>query len=103
MGQNKDQFKSGVLLSYLTLAISSLLPFLYTPIVLRILGQNEYGLYSLANTAIGYLSLLTFGFGSTILRYLSIYRARGEKEQVQAWKKADAVIFEKYEDDSPVE
>ena len=29
MGQNKDQFKSGVLLSYLTLAISSLLPFLY--------------------------------------------------------------------------
>ena len=83
MGQNKDQFKSGVLLSYLTLAISSLLPFLYTPIVLRILGQNEYGLYSLANTAIGYLSLLTFGFGSTILRYLSIYRARGEKEQEQ--------------------
>ncbi len=31
------------------------------------------------------------------------WTARGEKEQMQAWKKADAVIFEKYEDDSPVE
>ena len=83
MENEKNQLKSGVLLSYLSLAVSSILPFLYTPIMLRILGQNEYGLYSLAHTAIGYLSLLTFGFGSTILRYLTIYRAREEKEQEQ--------------------
>ena len=83
MGNSRNQLKTGVLLSYLNLAVSSVLPFLYTPIMLRILGQNEYGLYSLANTAVGYLSLLTFGFGGTILRYLSIYRSRGEKEEEQ--------------------
>lgn len=83
MGKSKDQLKTGVLLSYLNLAVSCLIPFLYTPIMLRILGRDEYGLYSLAQTSIGYLSLLTFGFGSTILRYLSIYRAKGQKEEEQ--------------------
>ena len=81
MAKSKDQLKIGVLLSYLNLAISSIIPFVYTPVMLRILGQNEYGLFSLAHTAIGYLSLLTFGFGGTILRYLSIYRAKGQKEE----------------------
>ncbi len=81
MDNSKNQLKSGIILSYLNLAISTLIPMLYTPIMLRILGQEEYGLYSLANTTIGYLSLLSFGFGGTILRYLSFYRAKGMIEE----------------------
>ena len=81
MGKNeKNQLKTGVILSYLNLAVSTLIPLFYTPIVLRMLGESEYGLYSLAGAAVGYLSLLSFGFGSTILRYLSLYRAKGETE-----------------------
>ena len=76
----KNQLRSGVYLSYINLAISCLIPFLYTPIMLEILGQAEYGLYSLANSVVGYLSLLSFGFGSTIVRYLSKYRAENNKE-----------------------
>ncbi len=71
----KNQLRSGVILSYINLAISSLIPFFYTPIMLGMLGQAEYGLYSLANSVVGYLSLLNFGFGSTIVRYLAKYRA----------------------------
>ena len=85
MGRGKDQLKTGVLLSYFNLALSCVIPLLYTPIVLRILGQEEYGLYALANTAVGYLSLLSLGFGSTILRYLSFYHAKG---QIQEERKA---------------
>ena len=44
------------------------------------LGQAEYGLYSLSNSVIAYLSLLSFGFGSTIVRYLSKYRAEGDQK-----------------------
>ena len=84
MGKNeKNQLKTGVILSYLNLAVSTLIPLFYTPIVLRMLGESEYGLYSLAGAAVGYLSLLSFGFGSTILRYLSLYRAKGETENEQ--------------------
>ena len=75
-----NQLRSGVILSYLNLGISFVIPFVYTPLMLRLLGQAEYGLYSLSNSVIGYLSLLSFGFGSTIVRYIAKYRAEGSKQ-----------------------
>lgn len=79
----KNQLRSGVYLSYVNLAISSLIPFIYTPIMLEMLGQAEYGLYSLSNSVVGYLSLLSFGFGSTIVRYLAKYRAENNKTELE--------------------
>jgi len=79
-----NQLRVGTLLSYVNLAIGSIIPMIYTPIMLRILGQAEYGLYSLSNSIVGYLSLLNFGFGSTIIRYTCKYRAEGKKEQVRS-------------------
>lgn len=76
----KNQLKSGVVLSYINLALSSIIPILYTPVMLQILGQSEYGLYSLANSVVGYLSLLNFGIGSTVVRYLTKCRAQGDKD-----------------------
>lgn len=54
---------------------------LYTPFMLRCLGQNEYGLYSLVASIITYLTLLDFGFGSAIVRYTAKIRAVGTKTQ----------------------
>lgn len=78
---NINQKKVGVLLSYINLAISTIIPFFYTPIMLAILGQSEYGLYSLSNSVISYLSLLQFGMGSAVIRYIAKYRATDEKEK----------------------
>ena len=75
----KSELKAGVILSYVNLALGTMIPFIYTPIMLRILGQAEYGLFSLASSAVSYLSLLSFGFGSTIVRYISKYRAENDK------------------------
>ena len=79
----KNQLRIGVYLSYVNLVISCLIPFLYTPIMLDMLGQAEYGLYSLAHSVVGYLSLLSFGFGSTVIRYLSKYRAENKKAELE--------------------
>ena len=80
MAKQRSQLRAGVALSYLNLLISTMIPFFYTPFVLKLLGQAEYGLYSLANSVIHYLSLLSFGFGNTITRYLSKYRVEGDLE-----------------------
>lgn len=80
MAKQRSQLRAGVVLSYLNLLISTMIPFFYTPFVLKLLGQSEYGLYSLANSVIHYLSLLSFGFGNTITRYLSKHRAEGDLE-----------------------
>lgn len=75
-----NQLQSGVILSYVNLCISFLIPFAYTPLMLGMLGQAEYGLYSLSSSVTSYLSLLSFGFGSTIIRYISKYRAEHSKK-----------------------
>lgn len=77
----KNQLKAGAVLSYVNLLIGNIIPFIYTPIMLRMLGQAEYGLYGIANSIMGYISLLNFGIGGTIVRYLSKYREEGNTEQ----------------------
>ncbi len=77
----KNQLKAGALISYANLLIGNIIPFIYTPIMLRLLGQAEYGLYGIANSIMGYIGLLNFGIGGTIVRYLSKYRAEGDREQ----------------------
>lgn len=72
-----NQIRAGVVLNYVILALSTLTGLLYTPFMLRCLGQNEYGLYSIVASVIAYLTLLDFGFGSAIVRYAAKIRATG--------------------------
>lgn len=60
-----NQLKSGVILSYTQMILSNLISIIFTPIVIRILGQDEYGVMSLAGAVIGYLSLLNLGLGGS--------------------------------------
>lgn len=48
--------------------------------MIRILGQNEYGIYNLASSIIAYLTLISLGFGSSYIRYYSIYKKGDNKE-----------------------
>ena len=75
-----NQLKTGVILSYVSMFLSNIIAIVYTPIMLRILGRSEYGLYTLVNSVVGYLGLLSFGFDSTYVRYFSVYKARGDNE-----------------------
>ena len=64
-----DQKKAGVLLSYGQTVLSTLISLVYTPVMLRLLGQSEYGTYTLVNGFISNLSLMSFGLGSAYVRY----------------------------------
>lgn len=72
--------KGGVLLSYIQMVSNVLVKFIYTPFLLHALGQNEYGLYSLVMSIVGYLSILDLGFGSTVTRYTVKYKEAGDKD-----------------------
>ena len=64
-----DQKKAGVLLSYGQTILSTLISLVYTPVMLRLLGQSEYGLYTLVAGFISNLSLMSFGLGSAYVRF----------------------------------
>lgn len=70
MAQEKSQLKIGIVLNYVNMILGNLIPIFYTPIMLTLLGQSEYGLYKLASSVTSYLSLISMGLGSAITRYL---------------------------------
>lgn len=73
MNSNTEK-KLGVILQYLQMGLSVLISFIYTPVMLRILGQSEYGIYNLSNSIISYLSLLSLGFGASYIRFYARYK-----------------------------
>ena len=76
------QKKYGIIFSYISQMISVLTALLYTPIMLRLLGQSEYGLYQLIASVVGYLCILSFGFASSYMRYYSRYKAKNDEKQI---------------------
>ncbi|MFR9500310.1 MAG: oligosaccharide flippase family protein [Rikenellaceae bacterium] len=79
-----NQVKAGAALSYVIIAVNILVGILYTPFMLRSLGQVEYGLYALASSVVAYLTILDLGFGNAIVRYTAKFRANGgEREQYE--------------------
>ncbi len=77
-----SQKKGGVILSYVQMVSNVLVKFIYTPFLLRALGQNEYGLFSLVMSIVGYLAILDFGFGSAVTRYTVKYNTEGDREKL---------------------
>ena len=77
-----NQKKVGVMLSYTSEAIKILTSLLYTPVMLRLLGQSEYGLYQLVHSVVSYLGLLSLGFTSSYVRYFSIAKKSGDENNV---------------------
>lgn len=73
-----NQLKSGVILSYLSMGMGTVISLIYTPIMLRLLGQSEYGLYTLVGSVVSYLSLLSLGFGSSYVRYYFRYKVKND-------------------------
>ena len=76
-----EQRKYGAILSYVSIIASTLIQLLYTPFLIGKLGQSEYGLYSLINSVIGYLTILDLGFGNAIVVYTAKYRAQNKFEE----------------------
>lgn len=76
-----NQLKAGAILNYVVIILNTLVGLLYTPYMLRMMGQSEYGLYALVASVIGYLTVLDLGLGNAIVRYTAKYRAEGEKKE----------------------
>ncbi len=77
----KNERKIGVILSYLSIIISTIVQLLYTPLLINKLGQSEFGLYSLVASIIGYLTVLDLGFGNAIIVYTAKYKEQGKKSE----------------------
>lgn len=82
MNDKMSNHKFGVIISYFTMFSAFFISILYTPFLVRILGQSEFGLYNLALSIVSYLSILSFGLGSAYIKFFNKYRNQNENEKI---------------------
>ena len=76
------QIRGGVLLSLGAAAVTMLVNLAYTPLMIRILGKNEYGLYQLVQSVVNYLNLMNFGFSGAYISFFAREKAKGSEEGI---------------------
>lgn len=79
----KNERTIGIILSYVSLAINTIVNIVYVPILLHFLGKSEYGLYQLMGSFIAYFGVMDFGLSNTVVRYYSKYKALDNKVQME--------------------
>lgn len=88
-----NELKVGAALSYVVIGVQFIVAMVYTPVMLRLLGQAEYGLYSLVGSLVSYLALLSFGFGGAYLRFYARLQISGDKAGIRRLNGMFLIIF----------
>lgn len=88
-----NQRKAGTLLSYAYIIITNTISLFYTPYMLRMMGQSEYGLYGTASSFISYLSVLSFGIGGSYIRFNARARASGDRDEERRLNGMFIIVF----------
>ena len=78
---SSQQIKYGAVLSYLGIVVYILVGLLYTPWMIRVIGKDDYGLYTLAYSIVA-LFVFDFGISAAIQRFVAKYLAEGNNEKV---------------------
>jgi O-antigen/teichoic acid export membrane protein len=79
--QTSKSIIRNVFYGFLTWILPLCLSFVATPLIIRTLGNEDYGIYALVLVFIGYS--FTFSIGRAITKYLAEYRANGETEKIR--------------------
>lgn len=88
-----NQRRAGVIISYAGQMVHILTGFIYTPVMLRLLGKSEYGLYQLVYSVVSYLSLLSLGFSASYMRFYSRERLKEDEKSVPRLNGMFMIIF----------
>lgn len=89
----KNELKVGAVLSYITMGLGFIILLGFTPIMLRLLGQSEYGLYNFVASIVSYLGLLSFGFGSAYMRYYHRFKVKEDNDGIAKLNGMFLIVF----------
>ena len=85
--------KGGVFLSYIQMFATIIIGLLYTPIMIRLLGKSEYGLYNIVSSIISLLSILNLGFNAGYIRYYSKYKKEDDQVSISKLNGLFLMVF----------
>ncbi|MFI3297914.1 MAG: oligosaccharide flippase family protein [bacterium] len=88
-----SQLKIGAVLGYAEILLTTLIGLVLTPFIINSLGNSEYGLYTLIGSLVGYLSLMDLGLNNAIIRFVSNFRSRGDKDGEEKFLGTTLLIY----------
>lgn len=88
-----SQIKNATFLTYLYLGVSNVVGIFMTPFIIRILGDSEYGLFSLIGAFVGYLSILDLGLTNAIVRFVAHYREEKDNKGLENFLAVSLIIY----------
>lgn len=80
--QSNHQIRLGVLLSYVSMGLGYVVQILYTPLMIRVIGSSQYGVYNLTNSIVSYLSLFSLGFAPAYVRFYMRHKIKDDQESI---------------------
>lgn len=78
----KQKIIKNTIYNIISYGYSAIVGFFLVPFVLKNLGVNRYGIWSLITMITGYFSLIDFGMGQSFERYIAEYNAQKNKENI---------------------
>lgn len=79
-----SQRRAGAALGYANILAKNLVNLLYTPMLLSFVGQADYGVFQSCNSVVFSLTLLTFGFTESYVRFYTRARRDGGSDSCEA-------------------
>ena len=64
-------------------AVNVIVAFIMSPVLIRALGNRDYGLWELVMSVIGYMGLLDLGIGGAMVRFVAVADGKQDKDDLQ--------------------
>lgn len=79
----KQNLKLGAIISYLWVVVHIGVNFLFAPILIKYLGQNEYGLYQVIASFLAYINVLETSVSAGVLRFYCNVKIKNNSTEVE--------------------
>jgi O-antigen/teichoic acid export membrane protein len=90
---DKRTLLTNAIWNWLGFAVSVAITFVTWPILIRLLGDQRYGVWSLVEATVAYIALLDLGIGASVVRYVAKFEAIKDKEQLNRVFSTTLCIF----------
>lgn len=78
-----SQRRAGAILSYINIILKNVINFLYVPLLLRLVGQADYGLFQMTNSVTSSLTILSMGLSSAYVKFYIEYKTKEKFDEIK--------------------
>lgn len=79
----KNKLLYNSLTGTLLYVLNIIIMFIMSPVIIRALGNKDYGLWEMVMAVVGYMGLLDLGIGPALLRYVAVAHSKDDQKELQ--------------------